>query len=109
MKDIARQGKKVIFSVWAHSVLGSPLRPFCRTIPGPWFHTLCDFETRKTNSERVPKKKRKRFWVLRLHYWILTGIRRELPGVTELRIVHGKLKLSAFVGLGRALRCFWVS
>lgn len=77
MKDIARQGKKVIFSVWAHSVLGSLLRPFCRTVPGPWLHTLRDFETHKANSERVPKKKRKRFWVLRLHCWISTGIRRE--------------------------------
>lgn len=77
MKDSARRGKEVVFSVWAHSVLGSLLRPFCRTVPGPWLHTLCDFETHKTKRERVPKKKRKRCWVLRLHYWILTGIRRE--------------------------------
>lgn len=78
MKDVAQQGKKVIFSVWAQLVLGSLLHPLCRTVTGPSLPTLSDFEAPKTRTERVPKKKRKRCWVLRFHYWILTGIRREI-------------------------------
>lgn len=78
MKDIAQQGKRIIFSVWAQSVLGSLLHPLCRTVPGPSLQILSDFEAHKTKTKRVPKKKRKRCWVLGFHYWILTGIRREI-------------------------------
>ncbi|KAM7322137.1 hypothetical protein ACRRTK_018978 [Alexandromys fortis] len=49
-----------------------------RTVPGPSLQILSDFEAHKTKTKRVPKKKRKRCWVLGFHYWILTGIGRDI-------------------------------
>lgn len=60
MKDTARRGKRVIFSVWAQSVLGSPLPLLCRTVSGLWLQTLRGFEAHKTKTERVSKKKRRK-------------------------------------------------
>lgn len=94
MKDTAWRGRRVIFSVWAQSVLGSPLPLLCGTVSGPWLQVLLDFEAHKTKTERLSKKKRrKRCWSLDSTVGFGGDEKRGPPGVTEQRHLHSKVSV----------------
>lgn len=95
MKDTARRGRRVIFSVWAQSVLGSPLPLLCRTLSGPWWQALRGFEACKTKTERVSKKKKEENvvgpWMPLLDFG---GDEKRGPlGVIKQRHLHGKVSV----------------
>lgn len=94
MKDTGRRVKRVIFSVWAQLVLGSPLPLLSRTLSGPWLQILRGFEDPRTKTERVCKKKRRKHWCWSLDsnigFW---WNKRGLLGVIKPRCLCGEVSV----------------